>query len=162
MTTFHRPTLIRTRLTTKFSMLKDNSTVKALSVFSILVLLFLSAQINIGCSTEPKPTSSSAENALLNTSSSTTEVELPPLPDTTKKIQVFSFGSCAIQSKPQPIWTTILNHHPDIYLGLGDNVYASSPQDKPIAKAYERQLQFPEFKSFRKQIPMLGVYDDHD
>lgn len=162
MTTFHRPRMILMRFTTKFSMLKDTSTVKALSVGSILVLLFLSAQINIGCSTEPKPTPSSVENSLANTSSPATEAEPPPLPDTAKKIQVFSFGSCAIQNKPQPIWTTILNHHPDIYLGLGDNVYASSPQDKPIAKAYERQLQFPEFKTFRKQIPMLGVYDDHD
>lgn len=130
------------------------------------VLLFLL----IGCSVFEKNSDSKTPSPSQNSESTKNDTdELPdydnsqvPSLDTNLEMQTFSFGSCAIQNKPQPIWTTILNQKPQLYLGLGDNVYASRPEDKPISKSYKKQMQFAEFANFRKQIPMLGVYDDHD
>lgn len=82
--------------------------------------------------------------------------------DTSKPLQKIAFGSCAHQKKPQPIWTTIAAAGPDLYIGLGDNVYASKPEDQPIAEAYRLQSQVPEFKAFRAKTPVIGVWDDHD
>ncbi len=79
-----------------------------------------------------------------------------------KTLTRIEFGSCAQPRQPQPIWAVMLEHQPDLYIGLGDNVYASSPEDKPIQKAYELQAQIPEFKIFRRQVPIIATWDDHD
>ena len=95
---------------------------------------------------------------LMVLSACTTAPKLKPELPLTK----ISFGSCAHQKYPQPIWSAIVGLHPQVYLALGDNVYASSPQDKPMDVAYATQENIPEFKHFKKSIPMLGVWDDHD
>lgn len=72
------------------------------------------------------------------------------------------FGSCAHPRFPQPIWTAMLELQPDLYLGLGDNVYAARPDDRPVEKMYALQAQIPEFRQFRAQVPILATWDDHD
>lgn len=93
---------------------------------------------------------------------------LPPEPVVIKKVETkvtlnkIAFGSCQHQKRPQPIWTTIWSKQPDLYIGVGDNVYASKPEDKPIADQYVMQAQVPEFKKARAEIPMIATWDDHD
>ncbi|MFN3229321.1 MAG: hypothetical protein ACK41P_05650, partial [Asticcacaulis sp.] len=49
---------------------------------------------------------------------------LPPLEsDSPKALTRIAFGSCAKQSKDQPIWDAIAAQKPDLMLMLGDNVY---------------------------------------
>lgn len=73
-----------------------------------------------------------------------------------------SFGSCAHPKFPQPIWSAMQGLHPQVYLAMGDNVYGSSPQDKPLDQAYLKQAQIPEYKHFHDEVPFLGTWDDHD
>ena len=40
-----------------------------------------------------------------------------------------AFGSCAKQSKPQPIWAAVRAARPDLFLFLGDNRYADANRD---------------------------------
>ncbi len=39
-------------------------------------------------------------------------------------ISVIAFGSCNRIDKPQPHWKTILLNNPDLWIWLGDNIYA--------------------------------------
>lgn len=72
-------------------------------------------------------------------------------------------GSCMDQNYPQPIWTTLKNQKSiDLFITGGDTVYASVPKDKPIAQMYLKQLQNLDLIEFRKNVPWLGTWDDHD
>ena len=37
-----------------------------------------------------------------------------------------SFGSCAKQDKPQPIWDAVVAGKPELFIFLGDNIYGDS------------------------------------
>lgn len=72
-------------------------------------------------------------------------------------------GSCMDQNYPQPVWTTLKKQEGiDLFISGGDTVYASVPKDKPISKMYVKQLQNPDLVEFRKNVPWLGTWDDHD
>lgn len=73
-----------------------------------------------------------------------------------------AFGSCSDQKRPQPIWSKILLAKPDVYLAMGDNVYASWPTEKPIPAAYRMQALIPEFAHFRSLVPIFATWDDND
>lgn len=86
-----------------------------------------------------------------------------------------AFASCARDYVPQPLWTEIGNVNPDLFLFIGDNVYADvlNVNGKRITQqvaskaqfesAYARANAIPEFAAFRKKVPlMLGTWDDHD
>ena len=88
---------------------------------------------------------------------------------------LFAFASCARENQPQPIWTEIAKVNPDMFLYIGDNVYADfyevngklSVQQVTTRtrfdEAYAEANSIPEFAAFRKQVPlMLGTWDDHD
>ena len=87
----------------------------------------------------------------------------------------FAFGSCAKERLPQPIWQTIADTNPQLFLFVGDNMYADnwmadgktldySPVTKPerIAEAYATLAAKPGFAQFRQNTPILAVWDDHD
>lgn len=77
-------------------------------------------------------------------------------------IRKVAFGSCMDQNLPQPVWEALNQDKPDLFIALGDNVYASASKDKPISEMYLRQLQNPQLLEFRKNVPWVGVWDDHD
>lgn len=73
-----------------------------------------------------------------------------------------AFGSCANQDQPEPLWKDIAAVKPDLFLFLGDNIYASSFNQKPIAEQYRKLDQIPEYRAIREQVPFLATWDDHD
>lgn len=75
---------------------------------------------------------------------------------------IVAFGSCAHQDKPQPIWDVIYKNNPDLFIFSGDNVYASTPDTKPISAQYKKMNLIPEFRHFREHVPILATWDDHD
>ena len=91
-------------------------------------------------------------------------------PQISKTMQTIAFGSCADAYKPQPLWAEIQSSKPDVFLLLGDNVYADKLNGKniPIATeesfkaAYSALDQQKEFSRFRRHIPILATWDDHD
>ena len=77
-------------------------------------------------------------------------------------IKTLTFGSCARQNDPQPIWNSILKTKPDLFLFIGDNVYGDTADMKNLARRYKKLAVKPEFANFRTQIPILATWDDHD
>jgi alkaline phosphatase D len=77
-------------------------------------------------------------------------------------ISRIGFGSCARQDRPQPIWTAVNASKPDIFLLIGDNIYGDT-QDMAVMRAkYEQFSAVPGFVELRKNVPILGTWDDHD
>ncbi len=92
-----------------------------------------------------------------------------------KKLNHFAFGSCAKERLPQPIWEQVIAQNPQLFLFLGDNMYAdtwkadgknlsSQPVTDParIVEAYNVLAAKPGFARLRSTTPMLGIWDDHD
>jgi alkaline phosphatase D len=74
-----------------------------------------------------------------------------------------TFGSCAHQDQPQPIWDAVLAAKPELFVFLGDNVYADTPDDPDFIKAqYDKLAAIPGFRKLRKTTPVVATWDDHD
>jgi len=82
--------------------------------------------------------------------------------NTSKDLQTIGFGSCADQNQPQPIWSMIEKNNPELFIMMGDNVYASKKEDKPIVDQYIKLNKVSEFVKLRESIPFLAIWDDHD
>lgn len=72
------------------------------------------------------------------------------------------FGACADQSLPQPIWDAMSREKADVFLFLGDVIYADTEDMSVMKKKYELFAQNPGFKRFREHTPIIAIYDDHD
>lgn len=86
-------------------------------------------------------------------------------PDTADgTLRRIGFGSCIDQTKPQPIWDTVLADSPQLFIFGGDNVYASQQPWSPerLALAYAQQDGVPGFARLKRTVPHLAIWDDHD
>ena len=79
-----------------------------------------------------------------------------------KALSRIAFGSCAKQSKDQPIWDAILAAKPDLFIFLGDNVYLDTRDPEEMRAKYAQLAQKPGFQKLRETTPILAVWDDHD
>ncbi|MEM7583600.1 MAG: alkaline phosphatase D family protein [Acidobacteriota bacterium] len=86
----------------------------------------------------------------------------PPLPAISTPIERIALGSCADQERPQRIWPAIAETEPQVFLFLGDNVYADTYDMAEMRSAYETLAAVPEFAAFRERVPILATWDDHD
>lgn len=90
-----------------------------------------------------------------------------PMPE--GQIERIAFGSCAKQWQYQPIWKTVIAAKPDLFLFLGDAVYADTDgrtawpvTEKQLAGEWNRLADKPEFQNARATIPMMTTWDNHD
>lgn len=80
-----------------------------------------------------------------------------------KPLERITFGADFDQEKPQPLWNTLLNFNPELFLFLGDNVYADTENTSVMRKAYEKLAAVPGYQILkRKNIPVMATWDDHD
>lgn len=80
-----------------------------------------------------------------------------------------AFGSCAKQWQPQPIWDAVLKQKPDLWLFLGDAVYADTDgttawlvSKEQLMGEWNRLADKQEFQRARAALPMLATWDNHD
>ena len=73
-----------------------------------------------------------------------------------------AFGSCARQERPQPIWDAIGARDPDLFVFLGDNVYGNTRDMTVLRDQYASLAAKPEFRWFRRRVPVFATWDDHD
>jgi alkaline phosphatase D len=73
-----------------------------------------------------------------------------------------AFGSCARQNKDQPIWQRIIDWQPDLYIALGDNIYADTEDMAEMRAKYAQLAAKPGFARLRRTTPMIATWDDHD
>jgi alkaline phosphatase D len=75
---------------------------------------------------------------------------------------IIAFGSCSKQYEQQPLWQEMMEHNPDLFIWLGDNVYADTYDMQQMARIYQEQLGNTEYQAFTNLIPVIGIWDDHD
>jgi alkaline phosphatase D len=85
-----------------------------------------------------------------------------PHPALDRTLTRIAFGSCANQSIDQPIWDAILDQKPDLFVFLGDNIYADTRDPKVMAAKYAALAAKPGFKRLRDTTPVIAIWDDHD
>lgn len=73
-----------------------------------------------------------------------------------------AFGSCAGQEKPQPIWDAVLAAKPDLFIFLGDNIYADTDNVEIMRQKYGQLGAQPGFQKLRAAVPVMAMWDDHD
>lgn len=75
-----------------------------------------------------------------------------------------AFGSCCrIQlDREQPIFDVVRALEPDMFLWLGDNIYADSDQPSALADLYRRQRVVERLEPLLRTTPQLAIWDDHD
>ena len=73
-----------------------------------------------------------------------------------------SFGSCAKQDQPQPIWEAIVAGQPELFVFLGDNIYGDSSEIDVLRAKYALLNEQPGFKRLRQVCPVVATWDDHD
>ncbi len=81
-----------------------------------------------------------------------------------------AFASCMNEEKPAPIWQSITKDNPDLFLFMGDNIYADrnrgdyvdTPGAAEMKFAYRIMAKHPDFTPFYAETPMLATWDDHD
>lgn len=73
-----------------------------------------------------------------------------------------AFGSCIHQDKPLELLSDISGKNPDIFVFLGDNVYADSYDTMAINKAYQELACNANFQKLKGSTKLLATWDDHD
>ncbi len=73
-----------------------------------------------------------------------------------------AFGSCANEKRAQPIWGTIRQLEPQLFIFTGDNVYADSADPAVLSASYDKLAAQPDFAALRSSSRVIGTWDDHD
>lgn len=73
-----------------------------------------------------------------------------------------AFGSCAEEGDPQTIWGPLTAAMPDLFLFIGDTIYADTEDMAVMKEKYDRFAQEPGYKKLVETCPILATWDDHD
>lgn len=72
------------------------------------------------------------------------------------------FGSCVKQTEAMPIFQTIVQDRPEVFLMIGDNIYADTEDMDVMRDKYAKLNADPGFSLLRATSPILATWDDHD
>ena len=104
---------------------------------------------------------------LLTIGSARAENRWLPLPD--GQLQRIAFGSCAKQWQAQPIWQSVIAADPDLFLFLGDAIYADTDGTgawnvtaAQLAGEWNRLADKPEIQELMASVPVMATWDNHD
>jgi alkaline phosphatase D len=86
-------------------------------------------------------------------------------------VRRIAFGSCVFQSVPQPVFRAIADSKPDLYLSLGDAIYADYDLKKHetydvTRESLQREWQVlsdsPDWQYLTSSVPVMATWDNHD
>ncbi len=75
---------------------------------------------------------------------------------------LIAFGSCNNQNEAQPLWKDIKAENPDLWVWLGDNIYADTENMTEMKAMYDSQLANSGYSDFISGLDVVGTWDDHD
>jgi alkaline phosphatase D len=73
-----------------------------------------------------------------------------------------AFGSCNQVHYPQPLWESILSLNGDMWIWLGDSVYADTEDIGRMRALYDAQKRHPGYAKLSSATRVVGTWDDHD
>jgi alkaline phosphatase D len=85
----------------------------------------------------------------------------PPARSAEQFISRIAFGSC-LNTNSHPMLDRTLQLPFDLFLFLGDNIYADTTNRVVMERKYHALKQSPFFQELRRKAPILGTWDDHD
>lgn len=77
-------------------------------------------------------------------------------------VRRIAFGSCANQNRPQPIWDAVNALKPEVFVFLGDNIYADTTDMAVMKQKYDKFAAVPGFQRLKQSSRILATWDDHD
>jgi len=84
-------------------------------------------------------------------------------PQLTNSIKTkIAFGSCGREWQDQPIFNNVVNHEPDMFIFLGDNIYGDTKSMDTLKAKYQRLADKSSFQNLKQNVPILATWDDHD
>ncbi|WP_141733642.1 alkaline phosphatase D family protein [Oligoflexus tunisiensis] len=81
---------------------------------------------------------------------------------TDEPLRRIAFGSCNNQTKDQAHWRWVARENPQLWIWLGDTIYANKASIEDREGWYQSLKENPDYKTFIDQVPVLGTWDDHD
>jgi alkaline phosphatase D len=72
------------------------------------------------------------------------------------------FGSCVKQDQPAPIFEQIVSQRPELFVFLGDNIYADTLDMDVMRAKYAKLSSDHGFQTLINSCPILATWDDHD
>lgn len=128
----------------------------AIIAFHCLILIL--ARQAISAEPDSTPTDSAAQLTPVRLASAELNMQ--------QALSRIALGSCFAPQLESGIWQSILHAQPDVFLYLGDNVYASEETDDTslpyLREAYGLLAEVPGFNSLRQRVPIMVTWDDHD
>ena len=87
--------------------------------------------------------------------------------DTSVNLSKIAITSCCYQTGNLSIFRNIQAKNPDLYIAMGDNVYADNVINNPdypawIQAQYDIIKNNYDYKNFRAAVPSIATWDDHD
>jgi alkaline phosphatase D len=73
-----------------------------------------------------------------------------------------AFGSCSDQKLEPQLWDEIAAQNPDLFIWMGDIVYADHLPLSKMKDAYKQQKNHPAYQKLMKSSKIIGIWDDHD
>lgn len=73
-----------------------------------------------------------------------------------------AFGSCSHQDHPLPIFNNVVEHQPDVFVFLGDNIYGDTKNMDTLRAKYQRLGAKPSYRKLKDNVEILATWDDHD
>ena len=73
-----------------------------------------------------------------------------------------AFGSCSEEDTHEQMWPDICAQKPQLWIWLGDNVYADTHDMTLLRTQYQRQKSNSGYQQLLKICPVIGIWDDHD
>lgn len=85
---------------------------------------------------------------------------------TTQQVEIqtttIAFGSCSWHDHPLPIFNNIIEHQPDMFIFLGDNIYGDTRNMDTLRAKYGRLAAKESFQNLITNTEILATWDDHD
>lgn len=80
----------------------------------------------------------------------------------TPTITKIAFGSCGHEDNKLPIFNRVVEHKPDFFIFLGDNIYGDTKEMDTLKAKYQRLESQQSFQNLKQHIPIIATWDDHD
>jgi len=137
-----------------------------------IALLLSGCAISVTSTTNMPPAAPQSAQEALRPYYATLDAKLPkaaPNPSLAADTVItrFAFGSCVNENRDMKFWDVIAAQNPQAFLMIGDNVYGdtrpTNGADIPtLAASYKKLSSRIEFDRFRRSVPMMTAWDDHD
>tara|TARA_B100000212_G_scaffold321505_1_gene280113 strand:- start:126 stop:377 length:252 start_codon:yes stop_codon:yes gene_type:complete len=72
-------------------------------------------------------------------------------------IESIAFGSCLKQTRPQPIWESVLASKPDVFVLLGENIYGDTRDMEKLRSSWNVFASVSGFKKLGADCRLLAI-----